>query len=402
MAIIETLNWLGESYRENGEPEKAIRAYEQALQYQSTLASTSTVDSFRNADKARLLYNRALARRDLNQKEEAEKDLRQSMDLLQQSLSVRRTEPAFLQGLARSRINLGILLRGMNREKDANQEYLAAIELLHELERRFPRNADYRLELATVWMNRGNLLVSDQARQLGLEKPLEVAEASYRSSVDMLRNLVSEYSNVPRYRKELANSLNGLGAVLSQAGANEQAEQTWVDCANVLKELIARSPKVAEYHNQLALTTRNLAYLHRDDSEMTELVALLRETVERQRNAVSLSPTNVLYAQALGNYERSFARTLVGGGNHAEAAEVARQLAGRSTRDAKNLYAAASVFAQCAVVAEKDSTLNEVARSKTMQRYREEATQLINACQQLGQVIRPEDFPGMPTRNPSP
>jgi hypothetical protein len=207
--------------------------------------------------------------------------------------------------------------------------------------------------------------------------------------------LASQYGNVPLYRKELANSLNGLGAVLSQLGQSENAERAWLDAVQELKVLVSRAPQVADYRGLLAQTNRNLAYLHRDDSDTTRLEGYLRNAVDQQRTAVSLSPTNVFYVRSLRSYESALARLLVTRGRHADAADTAEQLAARSADDPSMLYAAARVLAQCALVAEQDTDLDATRRSEIASGYRAKASELIGICRQQSMPIKAEDFPGM-------
>jgi tetratricopeptide (TPR) repeat protein len=394
--LTETLNWLGESYRESGQIEMAIATYEEAMAVQEGLANRAPDEPLYRSDVARSLYNRGLALRALSRPEEAETDLRKSIELLEQCLQERSEDPRFRQGLARSRANLGILLRATNRAVDAHQQYLIAIDLLRGLQQEFSRSPEYRIELATFLMNHANLLFLDrQTKSLGVDDPLTEAERTYESSVEILEALADEFSNVPRYRKELANSLNGLGAVRSQSGDGARAEQAWTDAVDEFKTLVARSPKVAEYHGLLAQTTHNLAYLHRNDEDPSELRALLSEAVDRQRKAIELSPKNVLYARSLHSYERTLARVLVDAGEHAKAGVIAERLATSSNGDLKTLYAAAKILAQCANAAESDESLRDDPATELAFAYRARAATLLSTCREQGVSIRASDFPGM-------
>ena len=395
--LAKTLVLLGETYRESGQLPKAISAYEQAMQLQTEFAAKAAPDPLHGAEFARTLYNRGLALRDLNRLDEAEQDLRQSIDLLEKSRRERQQDATIQQDQARARINLGILLRATKRPKEANDEYVAAIILLEELEEQHPQAADYRFELATALMNRANLLLSDPSKNSPAnDEILETVEATYKSSVDKLRKLSSQYSNVPRYRKELANSLNGLGAALSTMGQDKKAEEAWLAAAEELKLLVERRPTVAEYSAALAQVNFNLAYLHRDDPpDATEHESFLRVAVAQQRKAHELSPKNVIYLRTLRTCERALSRVLVDRGKHVAAAEVAHQLALRSADDVSFLYAAAKVLAQCAVVAELDPMLDANHLSEYVNRYRTKATVLVITCQKQGLTIKPEDFPGI-------
>jgi tetratricopeptide (TPR) repeat protein len=331
----------------------------------------------------------------LNLAQKAEDDLQQSIERLQRSLKEHPQDATLRQGLARSQINLGVLLDETNRLKAANEEYLKAIGLLTELEKRYPKNVEYRFELATLLMNRANLLLKESSRsELGMKDTLVVADESYRLSVDKLRVLSAQFSNVPRYRNELANSLNGLGVVQLQLGNKEEAKVAWTEAMTELQSLVSRSPNVAVYRYQLALTANNLAYLHRRAADVTEL-EMRRVSVEQQRKATDLSPTNTLYCRKLLDFESIFARVLLENGKHTDAASVAEELAGRSGDDSATVYAAAKILAQCAVVAAKDTQLTETQIKEQTLRYRSKATALLADCQKKGLPVKPEDFPGL-------
>lgn len=398
--LAKTLNSLGETYRESGQLPKAIAAYDQAMLHQSEVAARAAPDPLHGAEFARTLYNRGLTLRELNRVDEAEHDLRQSIELSEKALSGRRDDATIQQDLARARINLGVLLRATKRTKEAGGEYVAAIGLLEGLEKQYPQNADYRLELATALMNRANLLLADVTPNASANDEtkalLAEVETTYESSVERLRKLSSQYANVPRYRTELANSLNGLGAARSNMGQRKKAEEAWLAAAEELKTLITRRPTVAEYYAHLAQVRFNLAYLHRDDPpEKTEHESFLQDAVDQQRKANDLSPNNVPYLRSLKSYERALSRLLAERGKHAAAAEVAQQLVKRSADDPSFLYAAAKVLVQCAVAAESDSTLDANLRSAYIKRYRERAAELVTTCRNQGLTIKPEDFPGI-------
>ncbi|MBI2480937.1 MAG: serine/threonine protein kinase, partial [Planctomycetia bacterium] len=210
----EALNWLGESFRESGRPAEAIATYEEAMAQLLQLAQRANDASLYQADIARSHYNRALARIDLQMHAEAEQDLRRSIDMLTAVTGASAESEPVRQSLARSHANLGILLRATERAAEGYQHYLQATAIYQSLTDRAPRKSEYRLERAVALNNLANLLYGDLRRQeLGLSDGPEQASAAYETAINILRDLVREFANVPRYRKELANSLNGLGAV---------------------------------------------------------------------------------------------------------------------------------------------------------------------------------------------
>lgn len=305
-AWADVLNWLGESYRESGRPQEAITAYDESLAQLTHLDEGATDESQFTVDIARAHYNRALARIDLDDHASAEADLLRSIKLLTGISGETSHEPTVRQSLARSHANLGIVLRATDRSNEAHRHYTVAIDLYRVLIDDAPGEPEYRLESAVASNNIANLLYADVRRnELGIAEPLAEATASFNAAIDILRDLVREFANVPRYRKELANTLNGLGAVKLDNKDATAAAQAWLAAAAEFQSLVERSPAVAEYQALLAQTTFNLAFLSHLQSRAEDRVKYLAEAIALQRQAVSLSPGNSQYQQTLERYEQT-------------------------------------------------------------------------------------------------
>lgn len=394
--LAETLTSLGESYRENGKLAAALDAYGESMRHQADLSQSSATNPAMQANSARTLYCRSLALLALNRTGEAEQDLRGSIELLKRSLGYQSSNADLRQGLARSHINLGVLLRSTNRPKEALPEYSAAIGLLAGLEKVEPQKVDYRFELATARMNLANALQADVGQnQLGVSDPGGEAEINYRLSIKSLSELSDEFANIAKFRKELANSWNGLGALLLRLTQTDKAEEAWQKAAEEAQELVSRRPDVADYHALLARTTFNLAFLQQDEAQAPRRAELLTKAVSAQSKAVALSPTNVQYLQTLQIHERSLARVLIKIGKYAEAAETAEQLASHARNDPQQLYAAATILAQSAMLADRNMALDALLRSEVVQRYRSKVQSLLATCRQHKITLNREELPGI-------
>lgn len=306
---VEAFNWLGESFRESGQPAEAITAYEEAIFGLEQVAKGSADDSRYMVDIARSHYNRALARIDLEQHADAEADLRLSIKILEELRGNEAPNDRARQSLARSHANLGILLRATQRSVEGYQQSLQATAIYQSLTDDKPGEPEYRLEQALALNNLANLLLADQrSGELGIEDLNEQASSVSEKSVGILSQLVQEYANVPQYRKELANSLNGLGAIRLAGKAFDAAERSWQSAAEELKSLVDQSPDVAEYYALLAQTTFNLAYLSHQQKRVEDRVKLLGEAIDLQRRAAALSPANVQFEKTLKSYEQTASR----------------------------------------------------------------------------------------------
>jgi tetratricopeptide (TPR) repeat protein len=131
------------------------------------------------------------------------------------------SKPEFRQSLARIHISRGVLLRSMNRLKEAEQDNDRAVSLLKELSADFPSRPEFRQSLAASHNNRGNLLF-DSAR-------LREAEQDFDQALSIRRQLAVDFPNQPDRRNELGNTCGNL-AVLHRLKGN------WADAKRLLLE----------------------------------------------------------------------------------------------------------------------------------------------------------------------
>ncbi|MGE0760491.1 MAG: protein kinase [Pirellulaceae bacterium] len=363
----------------------AERAFDAALEIQERLSATAATPPLQG-ELARTLYNRGLLRMTTGQRELSFVDLQRAVNLLTEAHEADAAEPSFRQGLARCHINLGIMAKDRGETGVAIHHYDRAIAWLQELWQQNPQQEEYAVELAQAEMNRGNLLLLSGV-EVGATPgdPLAAAETSLRSATELLSSLVREFPNIPNYRIQLANGLNGLGAVLQRAKRPDQAQPVLEQARDHFKQVLEEVGASADVHHRLGLTYANLALLTARDAPQLR-VELLRQALDHQQAAAHQNPTSTTYPLFLRSHRLSLGRALLQLGEHAEAAlqaEEVTRLTGPSTDDGR---ASAELLCRAIEVCRADRQLAEDQRRQVAERYAQRATEILVQAVKDGRV----------------
>ncbi|MFO0869649.1 MAG: protein kinase [Pirellulales bacterium] len=362
----DELDWLGEVHREAERLDEASRAFAAALQIQQDLQRREATPEL-SAEMARTLYNRALLSLHTGESAAAQRDLEQARQLLETALHDQPQHRSWRQGWARCRLNQGIVWKQQKEPRRAWEEYRAAGECLRELVAESPQDGEYRAELAQAQLNLGNLLLieRDQSFVAG-QANLVAAQEAYEEAVRLLAGLVGEFPNIPDYRNQLANALNGLGGVHQVAGRKDDARQALERARDGFESLLQDTSGSPELHSRLALTYANLALLTTRD-QLPQKIERLRQAVEHQSRAAEGNRDSTAYPQFLRQHRLALARALAQGGNYREAAEQAEASAGGAAWTAKEGRSAAEILVRAMVSAQRDSTLAAPERDACVQ-----------------------------------
>ncbi len=255
-------NFSGELYRTTGRVEEARAAYGEARTIQQTLAD-STQQAAVVVDLARTLYNLGLLDKNANQLDLALQELLTAADLLDGATKSPDSPAAYRQHLARVALNKGSVLRLLKRPVEAAAAFEEAIrqfELLVDSQPQFP---EYRFELAVALNNHGNLLAQHDRSS---------AATYLKRSREMLSRLTHEYPLVPMYEQELANTCNGLAAVLAGQGMLNEAVDAWTEATECLERLHSIGKSSLTTHADLGMCLGNLGRLRlmQGDLEQSE------------------------------------------------------------------------------------------------------------------------------------
>ncbi len=284
----------------------------------------------------------------------------------------------------------GPVLQSMSRLREAEDRDAEAITLLKGLADSFPREPDYRLELAVSNNNLGNLLAVSRRDAR--------ARAALQQARDLLERLVAEYPRRPAYRQELANTCNSLGAVLEKTTGFPEAEKVWSRAVDLFRQLTQEFPEVADYQGGLGMALGNLGWLSLQHNELSQARSRLQEAAACLTAALKPNPNQPNHLQTLRNVRQNLAETLLRQGDHAEAARVAEMLPQVFPDRAADYYLAARLLARCARLV-NDSSLSPSERALLTRRYAERVLVMLREAVTVLLFRAPRDPPSTSLNN---
>jgi tetratricopeptide (TPR) repeat protein len=238
-------------------------------------------------------------------------------------------DPEARQETARTYAQLGSIHQLLGEPKEAEKLLRQGLELSEGLVKEFPDQPEYRVDLAHRYQDLGSLL--------GDTKPQD-AEEAYRRGLALLKEVVAHSPGVPDYRDSLASTQNSLGAQLSRANRPLEAEAAYREAIDIWQELATADPDAPKYQSNLGGTYSNLGMIlmHRGQRSRSLLgastvglmgstsaqaplltaCALLPERVEElpraqhlttqaidhQHKALKVFPRNTMYRKYLANH----------------------------------------------------------------------------------------------------
>jgi tetratricopeptide (TPR) repeat protein len=383
--IADAWDSLGNIERETEQFEASREALDTAVSIQARLMDESSTPRLQG-DLARTFHNRGLLRFQSGKVGEARQDFDRAIELLETALSADPQEPSFRQGFARCLINLGVIYRDQREPQSAVKEYGRAIEILRLLHSELPAENEYASELAQAHMNRGNLLLTFRQQLANTHgDPLAEATSSFQESTRVLRGLSRDYPNVPEYRIQLANGLNGLGAAHQVAGEHDAAQTAFEQARDQFLEILGDGYDSGDVRSRLGLTLANLALLKSRDAP-NEKVTLLQKAVEHQQLALKMIPASTTISGYLRSHRRALARAQLQTGDHQGASKQAEELGkldGGNNAGAKD---AAEILASAQQACERDDKLAIEERQRLMEDYARRAVNELRSAVESGSV----------------
>ena len=148
---------------------------------------------------------------------------------------------------------LGVLYQAQNRSEEAEEYYLAAIEIY---ERLAEKNADaYEPDLATSYNNAGTFYY-------GQNKP-EKAEKYYLAAMEIYERLVKK--NAEAYEPDLATSYNNVGVFYDDQNQPDKAEKYYLAAIEIQKRLVEKNADA--YEPYLAASYNNAGVFYDDQNQ---------------------------------------------------------------------------------------------------------------------------------------
>ena len=188
---------------------------------------------------------------------------------------------------------LGLLYEAQNRSEEAEEYYLAAIEIY---ERLVKRNAEaYEPDLATVYNNAGLFY----AKQNQSEK----AEKYYLAAIEIRERLVEK--NADAYEPDLATSYNNVGVFYDKQNLSEKAEKYYFATMKIYERLVKENADA--YEPDLATSYNNAGNFYKKQGQPKKAEKYYLDAIEiRERlvekNADVYEPDLAMSYNNAGNF----------------------------------------------------------------------------------------------------
>ncbi|MHC5538054.1 protein kinase domain-containing protein, partial [Singulisphaera rosea] len=204
--------------------------------------------------------------------------------------------------LARTRHNLGILLRKSNRFREAEASFRDALRIRKGLIAEAGATADDRASEKNTVYHLGALLA-----RLGASR--QEVETAYREAIDEQKALAADDPSRPQHRSELARYLNNQGILLAR-NEPQSAEKVYREALGIQEELAQRSPTVTAFQWQLARTLSNLGTPLEFDKQFDQAADTYREALDRLKRLADDYPTVPDYQSELAVVSSNLAMAL--------------------------------------------------------------------------------------------
>jgi serine/threonine protein kinase len=290
---LELLNRFGPAYE----------AYQKSVAIRKRLVDSQPKNEILSRDLATSWGNLATLYSRIRNGQEAEKALRQSIDILATLVTNNRHRTLYRSDLARNQFNLGLVLLDRNQPLAAAEAFREAATLwdrLHELSpsvlafqwglgnaynslaqallwlgqldaagdalrkargervqlvKNYPRVPEYQAGVARCDISEG-----DQVRQRG---DYQSAAAAYRRAVDFFTALSHKYAGIANYGADLARGRTKLGEALTWAGQYDLARTDLRQSLDLWEALNRANPNSYEELANVADTMQSLCDLER-------------------------------------------------------------------------------------------------------------------------------------------
>jgi tetratricopeptide (TPR) repeat protein len=363
----------GEQLRSAGRLAKAEEEFRRAMALEEGLAIENPNNRAYRRHLAEALQGLGTVLADTGRLREAENQFRQALEI-QEKLVADSPLRVYRFGLAVSHNDLGIVLQATGRPAEAEKALRQAVALGEKLVAESPDDTDYRHQLARHAFNLGNLL-DFTGRPREAEKPL-------RQAVGYYEKLLAGPTN--DFRSEFAGVLNSLGVVLRKTGRAREAESVYRQAIAVWEKLALAYPDKPEAKTLLAGTLSNLARLLHRQGEWAKARPLVERAIRCQEDALKQLPKSPPYRHLLREHHLLLADTLLGQGDHRQAARTAADLVRAFPGRWQEAHDAAAVLEDCVRLAEKDGRLSAEERKAKGREYMAQIQTLLREAGRQG------------------
>ncbi|WP_182866071.1 serine/threonine-protein kinase [Rhodopirellula sp. JC639] len=285
---------LGETLRIT-DPESARMHLDRGLSLQTKLHQRFPENTEYKLERSRTLNNLGLLLTQTGEFPRAEDDFHRAIGLLQQLVDApsvpSEDRSRILADLARSQINLGVLLRKIpGRVVGARESYERAIENLKQSLALESDHRDHQFRLAVAEVDLGNLLLTetDGENEAALEYATDAAQR--------FRELFDEFPGVPNYLYESANAGNSVAGSLAMLGRRQESMSEFQNAVGRLERMTDKFPEFAEtearFHSLRGRLLGGIGYLHSQNGDWDTAKQFVDQAIVSQRAALRRQPRN--------------------------------------------------------------------------------------------------------------
>jgi serine/threonine protein kinase/tetratricopeptide (TPR) repeat protein len=288
--VAATYNNLGRLLEHIGRLTQAEQAYRRALDLcEQFVADSPSAAARESLAIARLNLGNVLVQ--TGQTRKAEDIFRQAVAAQQKLVGEFPDVAAYKRELASSQNSLGFVLWTYRRSKDAEPLFRAARDLLQPLTTDFT-DPTCQAKLAGTLQNLGILLA-------GTGRPRE-AEAAHHEALTIFEKLAADFSIVPNHRHDLARSRIYLAELRLGAGQPRDAEQALSQAVNALETLATEFPAVPRFRETLAAAHEHRSTLWESGGKIREAEQASRRALLLRRQLAESVPNAPLYRSFQG------------------------------------------------------------------------------------------------------
>jgi serine/threonine protein kinase/tetratricopeptide (TPR) repeat protein len=359
-----------------GRHDEARRAFEQAIAAQQDLVARDPDSRSFRAELALSHNNLGNLERETGQTAAAGASFREAIRLAEQVRASAPRDAEALRSLAAAYNNLAALDSGADRA-EAVALYARASDCLRVAVESRRGDAQYHRELATTLNNLG----AAQAKS-GQINP---AAAAYREAIELQKDLVRAAPLSRAYRRDLAVSYNNLG--LAQAGAHQSdlAERCFRNALGFQGQLVKEQPQDIELQSAAAGMHNNLGIVLEQIGRLEAAAQSYAQAVELQQAAHAHAPTVERYRTFLSKHYYNYGRAQRQLGRRDEAVRAALERKKLWQGNPERLFSVAEELALASKLEAADK-----AHSPTAERYADLAVATLREAVAAGLRVPPD------------
>jgi eukaryotic-like serine/threonine-protein kinase len=278
--------------------------------------------------------------RDAQREREDRETLKKALKFYEDFAKNNANEPQVRKEAAKAYLRVGSIQQKLGQTAQAEQSYYQALRLLGALAARLPEEAGYRLELARghhllsrLFQTTGRFSEAVKSCEMALSIRLNLNE-EFSSNAEVSKDLASSYlnmgnlqkimgshdkaqeayakalsqfeglaasSSVPDYQQGIASCLNNLGILLVESNHLQEAETSHRRAVALYLDLNANHPESPDYQQELAASQINLANLLKTTGRVDEAETICLEAINRWDGLVDAYPMVPGYRQELAD-----------------------------------------------------------------------------------------------------